>query len=113
MRPIPRAAGLSVCIAQYVDFNVIVGVPNVNLVVAMAVALTKALLVCLFFMHLKDDNKIFALTFGSSVIFLGIFFLLTMADLFTRGIVDDKQGTFEKDHRIEIVAPKPPAGWQP
>jgi cytochrome c oxidase subunit IV len=100
---------------SYVDFNVILGVPNVNLVVAMVVAVTKALLVCLFFMHLKDDNKIYALTFGSSVIFLGIFFLLTMSDLFTRGIVDDKQGTFEKDHRAKspvIIAPLPAAGGQ-
>ncbi len=86
---------------SYVDFNAILGVPNINLLVAMVVAVTKALLVCLFFMHLKSDNKIFALTFGSSVIFLGIFFILVFSDLMTRGLVDDKQGTFEMDHRAQ------------
>jgi cytochrome c oxidase subunit 4 len=83
---------------SYVNFNDILGVPNVNLLVAMIVAVTKALLVCLFFMHLKSDNKIFAVTFGSSVIFLAIFFVLVFSDLMTRGLVDDKQGTFVKVH---------------
>ncbi|MCC6811000.1 MAG: cytochrome C oxidase subunit IV family protein [Deltaproteobacteria bacterium] len=91
---------------SYVDFNVILGVPNVNLFVAMIVAITKALLVCAFFMHLKYDNKIFAVTFASAAIFLAIFFLLTFSDLMTRGQVDDKQGTFVKDHRAQQqVAP--------
>lgn len=94
---------------SYVNFNEILGIPNVNLLVAMIVAVTKALLVCLFFMHLKSDNKIFALTFGTSVIFLSIFFILTFADLMTRGLVDDKQGTFEKDHRAMTPVVASPA----
>jgi cytochrome c oxidase subunit 4 len=86
---------------SYVDFNKMLGISNVNLLVAMLVATTKAGLVCAFFMHLKQDNKIFAVTFFSSIAFLAIFFILTFADLMTRGQVDPHQGTFEKDHRIQ------------
>lgn len=82
----------------YVPFDDILGVKNMNLAVAMLVAVTKASLVAVFFMHLKYDTKINAVVFGSSLIFLAIFFFLTFSDLMTRGKVDPKQGTFEKPH---------------
>lgn len=59
-----------------------------NLVVAMAVAVVKASLVALFFMHLKYDNKVFMLIFVTSIAFLGIFVTFTMADTMTRGSID-------------------------
>src|SRR5215831_12099926 len=51
-----------------------------NLIVAMGVATLKASLVVLFFMHLKYDEKFNAIIFVASLIFLGIFFTLTLAD---------------------------------
>lgn len=83
---------------SYVDFNAMLGIRNVNLFVAMIVAVTKATLVATFFMHLKYDTKINAVAFGSSLIFLSIFFFLTFSDLMTRGKLDEFQGTFEKTH---------------
>jgi cytochrome c oxidase subunit 4 len=85
---------------SYFDFGAF------NLVVAMTVAVIKASLVCLFFMHLKYDNKINAVVFLSSLVFLSIFFFLTFADMNTRGKVDPKQGTFVKAHgRPDASAP--------
>jgi caa(3)-type oxidase subunit IV len=58
-----------------------------NFVVAMAVATTKALLVALFFMNLYYDRKENSVIFGTSLLFLAIFFVLTSMDLFFRGKV--------------------------
>lgn len=59
-----------------------------NLVVAMSVAAIKASLVALFFMHLKYDNKVYLVIFITSIAFLAIFIIFTMADTLTRGRVD-------------------------
>lgn len=59
-----------------------------NLIVAMAVATVKASLVALFFMHLKYDEKFNGVIFLGSLAFLGIFFVLTLADTLHRGKVD-------------------------
>jgi cytochrome c oxidase subunit 4 len=94
---------------SYVNFNELLGIKNVNLVVAMIVAVTKASLVATFFMHLKYDNKLNAVAFTSSLVFLSIFFFLTFADLMTRGRVDEFQGTFVKAHGLQPTAPVPSA----
>ena len=57
-------------------------------VVAMAVATVKASLVVLFFMHLKYDEPFNGLIFVGTLIFLGIFIVLTMADFQERGRVN-------------------------
>ncbi len=60
-----------------------------NLVVAMAIAATKAILVALFFMHLKYDNKIYLAVFGASVLFLALFIIFTMFDTMRRSDIYD------------------------
>ena len=60
-----------------------------NLVVAMAIAATKASLVALYFMHLKYDNKLYMMIFVSSLVFLAIFIVLTMFDTLRRGDIDE------------------------
>ena len=64
-----------------------------NLAVAIVIASIKAALVCLFFMHLRHDNKFHALIFVSSLLFIGVFFAYTVNDTGRRGEVDDSQGT--------------------
>jgi cytochrome c oxidase subunit 4 len=56
-----------------------------NLVVAIAIATTKALLVALFFMHLFYDSKFYLVIFSMAIIFLGLFIILTMFDTMRRG----------------------------
>ncbi len=63
-----------------------------NFPVAMAIATTKALLVVLFFMALKYDHKENSVIFGTSFVFLAIFFVLTASDIFFRGDVYVKKG---------------------
>jgi len=64
-----------------------------NLIVAMAVAVVKATLVVLFFMHLLYDKKVYGLVFIASILFLGVFIVLTMFDTMRR---DDLYDYVEK-----------------
>lgn len=64
--------------AAYVHFG------DWNIFIAMLIATVKAALVCLFFMHLKDDNRLNQVVFVSSLLFLGIFVALTASDELTR-----------------------------
>lgn len=63
---------------------------SLNLVIAMAVAALKAGLVMTVFMHLRWDTAINNIAFLSSVLFLSLLFLFTLADFQTRGRVDPR-----------------------
>ncbi len=67
----------------YVDFG------PFNIVVAMVIAIAKASLVVLYFMHLRWDNKIYAAIFILSIVMLGAFVALTAVDFFDREIVTE------------------------
>jgi cytochrome c oxidase subunit 4 len=58
-----------------------------NLLVAMAVAVTKASLVVLFFMHAKYSERLVRVSILSAIIFLGFLFAFGFADYFTRGAI--------------------------
>jgi cytochrome c oxidase subunit 4 len=60
-----------------------------NLVVALAIASIKALLVASFFMHLYYDHKLYFIMFGIGVLILAVFIVLTMFDTLERGAVYD------------------------
>lgn len=65
-----------------------------SLPVAMFVAFIKASLVCLYFMHLKYDDRYHVFVFLSTLLFVGIFFMFTMFDLASRDRLNEQQGTF-------------------
>jgi cytochrome c oxidase subunit 4 len=56
-----------------------------NLPLAMAIAVTKAMLVILFFMHLKDHPKLIKVTFGAAFFFFLILVAHTLSDYLSRG----------------------------
>src|SRR5436305_1269409 len=58
-----------------------------NLVVALAISISKALLVALFFMHIKGSSRLLHLAAAAGVIWLLILFSLTLSDYFSRGWV--------------------------
>lgn len=58
-----------------------------NLIVALAVAITKAMLIALFFMHIKGSSRILHLAAVAGVIWLLIMISLTLGDYSTRGWV--------------------------
>jgi cytochrome c oxidase subunit IV len=55
-----------------------------NVIIALSIAITKALLVALFFMHIKGSSRLLHLAAMAGVIWLLILFSLTLADYFTR-----------------------------
>jgi cytochrome c oxidase subunit 4 len=55
-----------------------------NLAVALAIAVTKALLVILFFMHVWWSPKLIKVTIGCSFFFLLIMIVITMSDYLSR-----------------------------
>jgi cytochrome c oxidase subunit 4 len=56
-----------------------------NFPVAISIALFKATLVVLFFMHAKYSSRLTKLFIASGFFFLGILFALTLTDYLTRG----------------------------
>jgi cytochrome c oxidase subunit 4 len=56
-----------------------------NLPVALAIAVTKASLVVMFFMHLKDHPKLIKVTFGAAFFFFMILIAHTLSDYLSRG----------------------------
>ena len=79
-----------VFLALMVGTAVTVGVTYIdlgwfNLPLAMAIAVTKAMLVILFFMHLKDHPKLIKVTFGAAFFFFLILVAHTLSDYLSRG----------------------------
>ncbi|MBY0315788.1 MAG: cytochrome C oxidase subunit IV family protein [Bdellovibrionales bacterium] len=70
---------LTVITAKLIDFG-----GTANAIIAFAIALTKALLVMGYFMHLKYDEKIYRYIIGSSFLFVILLFLICVLDLATR-----------------------------
>jgi cytochrome c oxidase subunit IV len=69
---------------------VTVGVSYVDLgplsvVVALTIAFTKALLVVVFFMHLRESSGLIWVAAGGGFFWLAILIALTMSDVMTRG----------------------------
>ena len=56
-----------------------------NTLVAMAVAVTKALLVILFFMHVKYGTRMTKLTALAGFVWLALMILMIMSDYYGRG----------------------------
>ncbi|MDR3740901.1 MAG: cytochrome C oxidase subunit IV family protein [Terracidiphilus sp.] len=72
-------AGTAVTIwASYIDMG------PFNPIIALAIACTKAVLVVLFFMHVKYSTKLTKLTVGAGVFTFLILVGMTLADYFTR-----------------------------
>jgi cytochrome c oxidase subunit 4 len=55
-----------------------------NLPLALAIAVTKAMLVILFFMHLKDHPKLIKVTFAAAFFFFAILVAHTLSDYLSR-----------------------------
>ena len=65
--------------AAFVDLGVL------NFPVALAIAVTKATLVVLFFMHVKYSSQLTKLFVGMAFFFLVVLFALTLSDYLSRG----------------------------
>jgi cytochrome c oxidase subunit 4 len=70
--------GVTVGVA-YIDLGAI------NTVAALAIAGFKAMIVVLFFMHVKYSTRLIMLTVIAGLYWVGIIFALTLSDYLTRG----------------------------
>jgi len=68
------------------DFGVL------NDVIALAIAVGKALLVILFFMHVRSSTRMTAVTAISGFVWLAILIGLTMTDYLSRGAIIEAFG---------------------
>ncbi len=69
-------------LVTYVDLG------QANLFVAMGIAVMKATLVVLFFMHVYWSERLVKVTVVTSLSFLAILFAFTLADYLTRGLLN-------------------------
>ena len=69
--------GVTVAVA-YIDLG------RLNTVVAIAIACFKALIVVLYFMHVKYSTRLIKLTVIAGLYWMGIIFALTLGDYLTR-----------------------------
>lgn len=67
------------------------GLGAASLPVAMLVASMKAALVLAFFMHLKDEDRFYTFLFACSVLFISLFFGVTLLDIKSSGDINDIQ----------------------
>jgi len=78
-----------------------------NFPVAIGIAITKATLVILFFMHAKYSSKLTKLFVGTAFFFLFILLTLTMTDFLSRGMSTYEGGAAGAGYGIR--KPRPPA----
>jgi cytochrome c oxidase subunit 4 len=70
--------GVTVAVA-YLDLG------RLNAIVALAIAFFKALIVVLYFMHVKYSTRLVKLTIIAGLYWMGILLALTLSDYLTRG----------------------------
>ena len=58
---------------------------HLNVIVALLIAITKATLVVLFFMHVKYSSRLVQIVVGSSIVWLIILIGITISDYLSRG----------------------------
>jgi len=57
---------------------------ELNLIVALTIAVVKAVLILLFFMHFRDSDTLTWLVGGATLVWFGIMITLTMTDYISR-----------------------------
>ena len=80
-----------------------------NFPVALAIAILKATLVVLFFMHVKYSSQLTKLICGTAFFFLVILFALTLSDYLSRGWFVAPGGTTGPGTQVTVGPPVPPA----
>jgi len=80
-----------------------------NFPIALGIAITKATLVILFFMHLKYSSRLTKLICGTAFFFLLILFGLTLSDYLSRGWYTSPRGTAGAGTQVTIGPPPAPA----
>ena len=78
-----------------------------NIVVALLIALVKAALVVLFFMHVKYASRLTKIFVSAAFLWLAILFAITFSDYFTRDWSPVSRGWVDKETGRPAQAPTP------
>jgi cytochrome c oxidase subunit 4 len=78
---------------------------NLNFPVAITIAVFKATLVVLFFMHVMYASKLTKLIVGVAFFFLGIMLSLTLADYLSRGWYTAARGSTSAGAIVNVTGP--------
>lgn len=73
------------CLTVLTTLVAFVDLGSFSVVVALAIAVCKMLLVALFFMHVRYSTRLTHLVILGGLMWLAILLLLTLSDFFTRG----------------------------
>jgi cytochrome c oxidase subunit 4 len=76
---------------------------SANFPIAIGIAITKATLVVLFFMHVKYSSRMTKMVVGLAVFFLLTLLGLTMTDYMTRGWLSSPRGTATAGTAVTIT----------
>ena len=74
-------------------FAAFINLGDLNFPVALTIAVFKATLVVLFFMHVKYGSSLTKLIVGTAFFFLGIMLTLTLSDYLSRGWYTASRGS--------------------
>jgi cytochrome c oxidase subunit 4 len=86
-----------------------VNIGILNFPIALTIAIFKATLVVLFFMHAKYSSRLTKLVVGGAFFFLGILLMLTMTDYMSRGWYASPRGTTTAGTLPNVGPPEEPA----
>jgi cytochrome c oxidase subunit IV len=86
---------------------------SLNFPVALAIAIFKATLVVLFFMHVKYSSKLTKLVVGGAFFFLIVLFGLTLSDYLSRGWFASPRGSAGAGTQVTVGPPPAPAEAAP
>jgi cytochrome c oxidase subunit 4 len=78
---------------------------RMNFPVAIGIALTKATLVILFFMHVKYSSRLTKMVVGMAFFFLFILLALTLTDYLSRGWMTSPQGNAGAGTQVGLTSP--------
>jgi cytochrome c oxidase subunit IV len=88
-------------VAAFIDFPA-----QLNFPIALAIAITKATLVVLFFMHVKYGSSLTKLIVGTAFFFLGIMLTLTFSDYLSRGWFTAPRGSTSPASITSLTGPQ-------
>lgn len=86
---------------------------TLNFPIALGIAITKATLVILFFMHVKYSSRLTKLICGTAFFFLLVLFGLTLSDYLSRGWFAAPGGTAGAGTQVTIGPAPAPAPEEP
>jgi cytochrome c oxidase subunit 4 len=75
---------LTVLVAFF-DVSHLSGWPPANIVIALVIAVIKATVIVLYFMHVKYSSRLTQIFAGAGLVWLSLLFIFAFADYFTRG----------------------------